>query len=93
MGRYSDRVAPLVIGAKVKQRDNPYYTNTWTITSIKHKRYTLSYDGPQKAFTNRNKEDLREEFEYIFPWESLVKSITEVKRNCYCTSCNNKRED
>jgi hypothetical protein len=49
----------------------------WTITYIRRgaatgkTTYILRYDGPSKAITARNKEDLREDFEYMFPWEYI----------------------
>lgn len=72
MGDYSDRVCPLILGTKLRKRDSIFWTNTWTIVNIdSNGSYSLVYDGHQQATTRRTKDQIREEFEYIFPYEYI----------------------
>lgn len=69
MGKYSDRVAPLFIGATLTMRDNIYHKGIiYVIKSITKRKYNLvSEDGSR--YIRRTKNDLRIEFEYLYPDE------------------------
>jgi hypothetical protein len=79
--KYIDRVAPIRIGAKFKMRETFSFIGiTWTIVGTRPHRfkpkitmYILKAGNMNNAATiARTHEDLRSEFEYIFPWEYIT---------------------